>query len=72
MSDSEDGLIKASCRSITGFDIFKCLDNSRELFSKFGGHSAAAGFSIERENLDRLIEETNEYAKKKENRKLIL
>ena len=65
MSDSEDGLIKASCRSITGFDIFKCLDNSRELFSKFGGHSAAAGFSIERENLDRLIEETNEYAKKR-------
>jgi len=65
MSKSEDGLIKASCRSITGFDIFKCLNDSKDLFVKFGGHSAAAGFSIKAENLDDLINNTNEYAKSK-------
>ncbi len=57
-------ILKASCRSINGFDIFDCLDTSRDLFVKFGGHKAAAGFSIKEENLDKLIKNSMEYGKK--------
>lgn len=54
--------LKASCRSIFGFDIFECLNYSKNLFLRFGGHSQAAGFSIKEENLDKLIRRSNEYA----------
>ena len=65
MTKSKEGVIKASCRSITGFSIFDCLNESRDLFIKFGGHSAAAGFSIKEENLEILIKQSNDYAKEK-------
>ena len=61
LTKSGDSL-KASCRSIYGFDIFECLNYSKELFLRFGGHSQAAGFSIKEENLDKLIKRSNEYA----------
>lgn len=64
MTKSEEGVIKASCRSINGFNIFDCLNESRDLFIKFGGHSAAAGFSINEENLQKLINQSNDYAKR--------
>lgn len=63
MAKGENNIIKASCRSIVGFDIFECLNDSKDLFEKFGGHSAAAGFSIKIDNLQKLISKTNEYAR---------
>lgn len=35
-----------SCRSIPEFDIFRALSYHRHLFSNFGGHAQAAGFSL--------------------------
>jgi single-stranded-DNA-specific exonuclease len=46
----EDGVIKASCRSAGELNIFDLLDQCKEFFLKFGGHKAAAGLSMKKEN----------------------
>lgn len=52
-SDSEnEGIIKASARSAGDLNLFDCLNENSELFIKFGGHKAAAGLSMPKENLD--------------------
>lgn len=59
-----DGEGRASCRSIAGFDITALLQRHPDLFKRFGGHRAAAGFTIEASRLDelraRLIEDAGE------------
>ena len=51
-TDSEaEGVIKASCRSAGELNIFELLDQCKDLFIKFGGHKAAAGLSMRKENL---------------------
>lgn len=42
----QDGLGKASCRSIKGFHMYKALDRCKKYLLGFGGHAQAAGFSI--------------------------
>jgi single-stranded-DNA-specific exonuclease len=46
----EEGMIKASARSAGELNIFECLKQCEELFARFGGHKAAAGLSMKREN----------------------
>jgi single-stranded-DNA-specific exonuclease len=43
-----------SCRSIPEFDIFYALSQHRHLFSNFGGHAQAAGFSLATKDLSQL------------------
>lgn len=50
---------KGSARSIPNCDIYKLLSKSRELFLKFGGHSMAAGLSLDFENIEKLRLELN-------------
>jgi single-stranded-DNA-specific exonuclease len=47
----ENGQGRGSARSVAGFDLFAGLSACREYLVKFGGHTAAAGFTLE---LDRL------------------
>ncbi len=47
---------RASCRSIPEFDITGALRNAAPLMVRFGGHRAAAGFTVENGNLDPLRE----------------
>jgi single-stranded-DNA-specific exonuclease len=48
---------RASCRSIPQFDITQALrDCPRELFVRFGGHRAAAGFTARNEHLPAIKE----------------
>lgn len=47
----EEGVIKASCRAAGVLNIFELLDQCKDLFIKFGGHKAAAGLSMKKENL---------------------
>ena len=42
---------RASCRSIPEFDISAALRTCGDLMVKFGGHRAAAGFTVENGNL---------------------
>lgn len=44
-------LITGSARSIGGFDIYKAIENCRDLLENFGGHTFAAGLSLKEENL---------------------
>ncbi|MGN0396287.1 MAG: DHHA1 domain-containing protein, partial [Coprococcus sp.] len=54
-TDSEDdSVLKGSGRSINGYNMYDELNKAKELFVKFGGHEMAAGFSIERKNLEKL------------------
>ena len=48
---SEDGL-KGSGRSTEAFDMYAHMSRHPELFSRFGGHKAAAGFSMEEDKLE--------------------
>ncbi len=46
----EQGVIKASCRTAGELNIFELLESCKDHFIKFGGHKAAAGLSMRKEN----------------------
>ncbi len=46
----------ASCRSIPQFNITAALDQCEDLLVRYGGHAAAAGFTVTNENLASLYE----------------
>lgn len=50
-TDAQEG-IKGSGRSIEAYDMFEELSKCRDLFTKFGGHKMAAGFSAAKEQLE--------------------
>ena len=56
------GILKGSGRSIDSYNMFEELNRFREMFTAFGGHAMAAGFSIEKERLDELRRKLNETA----------
>jgi single-stranded-DNA-specific exonuclease len=45
---------RGSARSVPGFSIIEALTSCADLFVRFGGHSAAAGFTIETEKISQL------------------
>lgn len=47
----EDGLLKGSGRSRNGVNIIASLQQCKDLLHHFGGHSAAAGLALDKENL---------------------
>jgi len=49
--DGEHG--KASSRSFGGFNLFASLTSLSHLLESYGGHELAAGFTINRQNIDR-------------------
>jgi len=51
-NSSEQGVIKGSARSAGPLDLFKILTELKDYFIKFGGHRAAAGMSMKRENFE--------------------
>ena len=42
----EDGMVKASCRTIPEFNIVEALDQCADLLDHYGGHAMAAGLSL--------------------------
>jgi len=57
-----DGEGRASCRSIPDFDITALLRRHPDLFKRFGGHRAAAGFTIDAARLEELRDRLTEDA----------
>ncbi len=45
---------KGSARSIPGFDVTAAMQSCPDLFDKFGGHTAAAGYSFKLKNLEEI------------------
>ena len=45
------GLATGSARSVSGFDVYKAIENCRDLLENFGGHTYAAGLSMKVEHV---------------------
>jgi single-stranded-DNA-specific exonuclease len=55
-TEQQGGLIRASCRSVEEFNITYALDRCSDLLVQYGGHSMAAGLTVEKENMALLKE----------------
>ncbi|WP_338451505.1 single-stranded-DNA-specific exonuclease RecJ [Niallia oryzisoli] len=60
--DQEKGLAKGSARSIAGFDLFKNLSTCRDILPHFGGHTSAAGMTLNISDVDELRRRMNQLA----------
>ncbi len=69
MTDAEGGLIKASGRSIEGYNMFEELKKCDDLLEKYGGHEMAAGLSIKKENIDTFSKRLNDNLNQFESRR---
>ncbi|MHA6530472.1 single-stranded-DNA-specific exonuclease RecJ [Paenibacillus sp. BAC0078] len=58
----ETGMCKGSARSIPGLDIYEALTSCADLMDHYGGHPAAAGMSLHRDQLAAFAAALNEYA----------
>ena len=47
-----NNLATGSARSVSGFDVYKAIENCRDLLENFGGHTYAAGLSMKVENVE--------------------
>ena len=59
---SGENCVKGSGRSIEEYNMFEELSKCKELFTKFGGHPMAAGFSLDADKVDALRERINSIA----------
>ena len=50
---SGEGEMVASARSVSDFDLYKALEKCSHLLEKFGGHQAAAGLTLKKENFEK-------------------
>ncbi len=60
-----DEVSHASCRSIPEFDIIAALNKFSHYFDRYGGHAAAAGFTMPTDKLMKLRQELSYYAAEK-------
>ncbi|MDD2961326.1 MAG: single-stranded-DNA-specific exonuclease RecJ [Muribaculaceae bacterium] len=56
-----DGMATGSSRSVQGFDIYKAVENARDLLENFGGHTYAVGLSLKEENIPEFTRRFEEY-----------
>ena len=64
LTNDSETVAKGSGRSVGDFDLYEALKNTSELLVKFGGHSLAAGLTLEKDNIDAFRIKINEYADK--------
>lgn len=57
---SSNGKITGSARSVKGFDVHAAIEACADLLVNFGGHPAAAGLTMEPDNLEPFIERFEE------------
>lgn len=50
LTESEDGILRGSARSIEGLHITEAITTQKDLLLGFGGHPMAAGLSLHKEN----------------------
>ncbi|WP_407396871.1 single-stranded-DNA-specific exonuclease RecJ [Treponema sp.] len=55
-------VVVGSMRSCRGFDVTEFLENMKDIFISHGGHDFAAGFSLERKNLEKYLSMIKENA----------
>jgi single-stranded-DNA-specific exonuclease len=62
-SRDESGQAHGSGRSIRGFHLLEALESCRDLFTRFGGHAYAVGFSLPGENVEALGRRLDTFAR---------
>ncbi len=58
----KDGIAKGSARSIAGFDVTDAMGAAKDLFTKFGGHRAAGGFTFPLDKEEEIRARLTEFA----------
>ncbi|MCL2390694.1 MAG: single-stranded-DNA-specific exonuclease RecJ [Endomicrobia bacterium] len=53
-----------AARSVEGFDIIAALESVKDILVKYGGHSQAAGFTIEHSKINEFKKRISDYAEK--------
>ena len=61
LTEVEDGIFKGSGRSFGDFNLAKALEYAKDTIIGGGGHAAAAGVQVKRENLYQFREKINAY-----------
>ncbi|MBR5803600.1 MAG: single-stranded-DNA-specific exonuclease RecJ [Bacteroidaceae bacterium] len=56
-----DNMATGSARSVSGFDVYKAIENCRDLLENFGGHTYAAGLSMKIEHVEEFTRRFEEY-----------
>ncbi len=51
LTESEDGILRGSARSVEGLHITEAIAANKDLLLGFGGHPMAAGLSLQKDNL---------------------
>ena len=51
LTESEDGILRGSARSVEGLHITEAITENKDLLISFGGHPMAAGVSLQKDNL---------------------
>jgi len=59
----EEGILIGSARSVDGVDIHKALESCEDLLLQFGGHTMAAGLSLDARHLDSFKKRLNQAIK---------
>ena len=59
---SENGISTGSARSIEGFNIYDAINTCNDILLKFGGHSLAAGITLNTVDIDKFRHKVNKYA----------
>lgn len=62
ISVGQGGDAKGSCRSLAGFSLYEALRACADTLTKFGGHTLAAGFSVEESRIPEFRAAMNAYA----------
>ncbi|MDR3062111.1 MAG: single-stranded-DNA-specific exonuclease RecJ [Dysgonamonadaceae bacterium] len=57
-----NGFITGSARSVTGFDIYKAIESCKDLLENFGGHTYAAGMTLQHKNLETFKQRLENFA----------
>ncbi|GJQ53163.1 MAG: single-stranded-DNA-specific exonuclease RecJ [Anaerolineaceae bacterium] len=52
LTESDDGILRGSARSIEGLHITEAISSQKDSLLNFGGHPMAAGLSLQKENLN--------------------
>lgn len=58
-----DGVATGSARSVAGFDIYEALKSCRDLLDNFGGHTYAAGLTMQSKNIEEFCRRFQKYVK---------
>lgn len=56
-----DGIGRGSARSAAGIHLVRALESCSDILVKFGGHAAAAGFTVRREDIEELRERLSQH-----------